>query len=374
MEFKNQSPYLLKLSLVLFCIIAIGFIIYIGQDIIVPIAFSTLLALLLLPLNKRLEPKIGRAASILLTLFLALTFIVAIIYFFSTQIAAFVDDIPTIKKQLNQHIRTIQKWLYQQFHLTRREQTEYLQEATSELSENKSGFIGQTFLTITESIFFLVLLPIYTFLILYYRDMIKSFLINVFSTHHKENVKEVINESRLIVQSYMVGLLIEMGIIATINTAGFLLFGIKYAFFLGLLAALLNLIPYIGMLIASIFCMLVTLTTSNDLTKVLWVALVLVVVQFFDNNILMPKVVSSRVKINALITIFGVLAGGAIAGISGMFLSIPVIAILKVIFDRIEALKPWGELMGDEITHTRKGRLLKHLAAVKARRKKELSG
>ncbi len=204
--------------------------------------------------------------------------------------------------------------------------------------------------------------------------MIESFLINVFSTHHKDKVKEVIKESRLIVQSYMAGLLIEMGIIATINTAGFLLFGIKYAFFLGLLAALLNLIPYIGMLIASIFCMLVTLTTTNDLTKVLWVAVVLTVVQFFDNNILMPKVVSSKVKINALITIFGVLAGGAIAGISGMFLSIPVIAILKVIFDRIEALKPWGELMGDEITHTRKGRLLKHLAAVKARRKKELSG
>ena len=374
MELKGQSSYLVKLSLTLFCVIAISFITYIGQDIIVPIAFSTLLALLLLPLNKKLEPKIGRAASILLTLFLALIFIVAIIYFFSTQIAAFVDDIPTIKKQLNQHIRTVQRWVYQQFHLTRREQTEYLQEATSELSNNKTGFIGQTFLSITESIFFLVLLPIYTFLILYYRDMIKSFLINVFSTHHKENIKEVINESRLIVQSYMVGLLIEMGIIATINTAGFLLFGIKYAFFLGLLAALLNLIPYIGMLIASIFCMLVTLTTTNDLTQVLWVAAVLIVVQFFDNNFIMPKVVSSRVKINALVTIFGVLTGGAIAGIAGMFLSIPVIAILKVIFDRVDGLKPWGELMGDEITHTRRGRLLKHLAAVKVKRKKGLSG
>ncbi len=109
MEFKDQSPYLLKLSLTLFCVIAIGFIIYIGQDIIVPIAFSTLLALLLLPLNKRLEPKIGRAASILLTISLAIIFITAIIYFFSTQIAAFVDDIPTIKKQFNQHIRTFQR-------------------------------------------------------------------------------------------------------------------------------------------------------------------------------------------------------------------------------------------------------------------------
>ncbi len=197
--------------------------------------------------------------------------------------------------------------------------------------------------------------------------MIKKFFINIFSNEHKPKIQEVITESKLIVQSYMTGLLIEMGIITAINTAGFLIVGIKYAFFLGLLAALLNLIPYIGMLIASVFCMLVTVTTSNDLSKVLWVAVVLGVVQFFDNNLIMPKIVSSRVKINALITIFGVLVGGAIAGISGMFLSIPVIAISKVICDRIEELKPYGEIMGDDITYARRGRLLKHLRS----RKKE---
>ena len=373
MESKTQFPYLVKLSLVLFCIIALSFIIYVGQDIIVPIAFSTLLALLLLPLNKKLEPRLGRVGAILLSLFLSIIFLVVIIYFFTTQIAAFVDDIPTIKKQLNEHVKTVQRWVYQQFHLTRREQTEYIQQATTELNGNKTGYIGQTFLTITQSIFFLILLPIYTFLILYYRDTIKRFLVTVFSDHHRQKVQEVIKESRLIVYGYMIGLLIEMGIIAAINTAGFLLVGIKYAIFLGLLAAMLNLIPYIGMLIASIFCMLVTLTTSNDLTKIIWVAVVLLVVQFFDNNIIMPKVVSSRVKINALMTILGVLVGGAIAGISGMFLSIPVIAIIKVIFDRIETLKPWGELLGDEITYTRKGRLIKRFAAAKAKRKKTLS-
>jgi len=373
MEYKDQFPYLGRLSLILFCIIAISFIIYIGQDIIVPVAFSTLLALLLLPLNKKLEPKVGRVASILLSISLSILFIVVIIYFFSTQIAAFVDDVPKIKRQLNEHIRTVQKWIYQQFHLTRREQTEYIEQATSEINENKSGFIGQTFLTITQSIVSLVLLPIYSFLILYYRDMLKKFLVSVFADHHRKKVVEVIKESRLIVYGYMVGLLIEMGIIAAINTAGFLLVGIKYAFFLGLLAAMLNLIPYIGMLIASIFCMLITLTTSNDLMKIVWVAVVLMVVQFFDNNIIMPKIVSSRVKINALMTILGVLVGGAIAGISGMFLSIPAIAILKVIFDRVEGLKPWGELLGDDITYTRKGRLIKRFTASKAKRKKALS-
>jgi len=121
----------------------------------------------------------------------------------------------------------------------------------------------------------------------------------------------------------MMGFLVEMAIVAIINSLGFILFGIKYAIFLGLLAALLNLIPYIGMLIASVFCALATLGNSNNISDVIAVVVILTVVQFFDNNLIMPKVVSSKVKINVLITILGVLAGRLVAGVSGMFLSIP---------------------------------------------------
>jgi hypothetical protein len=77
-----------------------------------------------------------------------------------------------------------------------------------------------------------------------------------------------------------------------------------------------------------------------------------VVVQFLDNNILVPLIVSSKVKINALVSIVGIIIGGALAGVSGMFLAIPIIAVLKVIFDRIDGLKPWGILLGDNLTKT----------------------
>ena len=164
--------------------------------------------------------------------------------------------------------------------------------------------------------------------------MIYTFFIRFFGSNHTEKVKEVLLELRFIVQGYMIGLLVEMAIVAIINSLGFVLFGIKYAIFLGLLAALLNLIPYIGMLITSVFCALVTLSNLNQISDVVAVVVILTVVQFFDNNVIMPKVVSSKVKINALITILGVLAGGLIAGVSGMFLSIPTIAILKIVFDR----------------------------------------
>lgn len=360
MQIGNTQPFLVKMSLILFCLLAIGFIIWIGQDIIVPIAFATLLAILLLPFNNFLEKKLSRVWAISLSLTISLVVLIGFIYFFTLHVGTFVDDLPQIKSQLNRHLRTVQTWAYNQFHLTRVEQKQYIDKATSQIqAKDGGGFLGQTLISITNSIIFIVLLPIYTFLILYYRNMIRKFLVSIFADHHREHVLAVIRESKLIVQGYMAGLLIEMGIITVINYAGFLIIGIKYAFFLALLSATLNMVPYIGMLIAAIICMLVTLTTSNNISDIGWVVLVLTIVHLFDNNFITPKIVSSRVKINALMTIFGVLAGGAIAGISGMFLSIPFIAIIKIIFDRIEPLKPWGEILGDDITYIEKGKILK---------------
>jgi predicted PurR-regulated permease PerM len=110
----------------------------------------------------------------------------------------------------------------------------------------------------------------------------------------------------------------------------------------------LNLIPYVGALIGNIIGVLLTLSSSQELWPILAVLGTIAFVQFLDNNILMPRIVGSKVKINALATIVGVIVAGALAGISGMFLSLPVIAVLKIIFDRTNNLKKWGVLFGDE--------------------------
>jgi predicted PurR-regulated permease PerM len=192
-------------------------------------------------------------------------------------------------------------------------------------------------------------LPIYTFLILFYRTTIKTFFVSVFKNGEEERVHEVLSESGTIAQQYITGLLIETTIVFSLNTLGFLILGIKYAVFLALLAALLNLIPYVGMLVANIICMVVTLISSENISDVLWVGIILAAVQFIDNNFGMPLVVGNKVRINALVTIIGVLIGGALCGVPGMFLAIPGLAVLKVIFDKVPGLKPWGLLLGDEI-------------------------
>ena len=178
------------------------------------------------------------------------------------------------------------------------------------------------------------------------------FFIASFSEHHTERVKDILAKTKRVIKGYIVGLFIEMLIVAAMNCIGFFILGVKYALLLGVIAALLNLIPYLGIFTACLLSLLITFTTATPST-VLGVAVVLIIVHIIDSNILLPKVVGSKVKINALVTILGVILGSTIWGIPGMFLAIPIIAILKVIFDGVDSLNPWGMLLGDDAAAVR---------------------
>jgi predicted PurR-regulated permease PerM len=163
-----------------------------------------------------------------------------------------------------------------------------------------------------------------------------------------DSLKDAMEETQVIVKSYLIGLLIQITYITILLGGVLMLFGNKHALLIGVIFAILNLIPYVGALIGNVIGVLLTITASVELGPVWTVLIVIAAVQFLDNNILMPKIVGSKVRINALASIVGVIIGGAIAGVSGMFLSLPVIAVLKIVFDRSEQFKQWGVLFGDE--------------------------
>ena len=173
-----------------------------------------------------------------------------------------------------------------------------------------------------------------------------DFIGQLFPDEKHEIVHDVLTQTKSLIQSYLVGLLLEASIVATMNSTALLLLGIEYAILIGIIGALLNLIPYIGGIIAIALPMLVALATKEPV-YVLFVFAAYLVVQLIDNNFIVPKVVASKVKINALVSIVVVLIGGALWGVAGMFIAIPLTAILKVIFDRIDSLKPFGFLLGD---------------------------
>jgi predicted PurR-regulated permease PerM len=162
-------------------------------------------------------------------------------------------------------------------------------------------------------------------------------------------VEDVLLNTKKIIQSYVVGLFIEFIVIAILNSLGLLMIGIRYAFLLGIIGALLNFIPYLGALIAASIYMLIAFITMPPI-YVLYVLIMYGIIQVIDNNFLIPRIVASRVQINALASIVSVIIGGAIWGIPGMFLSIPLIAIVKVVCDHVDSLNAWGFLLGDKIS------------------------
>ncbi len=354
MDAQTNTRFYQKLSFNLLTISLICVGLYFGKDIIIPILFSVLLANILLPLTQYLiKRKFSKSLSILLPLSLSIIMGVAILYFLSHQIIIFIDDIPALKERMNEVSHSFQVWFRQNTDITIRKQNQYIHDTVNDIKDNAPGMglVGLTVDSLVGILAYAVLIPLYTFLVLYYRSNIKLFLINIFKNGSEKNVTDVLTESTTVAQRYLTGLLIETILVFSFNAIGFLILGIKYAVFLALFAALLNLIPYVGILVANILSMLITMASSNEISAVLWVGAILALVQFLDNNFGMPLIVGNKVRINALVTIIGVFVGGALCGIPGMFLAIPGLAVLKVIFDKVPELKPWGILLGDNRLH-----------------------
>lgn len=351
MDHSRETPFYLRFGITVLSLGVLAVGLHFGRGIVLPFFFGILLAILLLPVTKALQRwHFGKIPSIAISILAAMFVIGIIVYFLSAQIGTFVADFPTLEKRFNELLWTAQKWVQENLNIGMREQREYIDETAEKMKTDSPKIVSRTVLTLTGAVSYLVFLPIYGFLILYHKDMIKKFLIEICKNGNEDKVREVLQESQLISQQYITGLLIELCIVFTLNTIGFLILGIKYPVFLALLSAFLNIVPYIGMLIANIISILVTLMSSQEPVDAVWVFVVLTAVQLVDNNVLMPWIVGNKVKLNAISIILGVLISGALAGVAGMFLAIPALAVLKLIFERVDHLKPWAILLGDETT------------------------
>ncbi len=341
------QPFYQKLSHTLIALSLITLAIYLGQDIVVPLAMAGLLSVLLRPIEERLiRWKFPKVVAISIALLLAIVVLVGLAVFLSMQLAQFSDDLPKLKQHINDVYTQVRGWVQREYKVSYKQQDQYIQQAQSQTMDSLQGAGSLSF--ITGPLGTLILLPIYVFLLMYYRTMLLHFVMILFSQQQTARVREIMGEIKVVIQSYVVGLLFETASVAALNTLGLVILGVQYAVLLGVIAAILNLIPYIGGLVAIVLTVLITFVNQPEPATLLGVGVVFLVVQFIDNNVLVPVIIGSKVRINALISIVAVLIGGALAGVSGMFLSIPVVAILKVIFDRVEGLEPWGVLIGDQ--------------------------
>lgn len=344
---SSRFAFYIQASQMLIGMLALGFILYIGQDIILPLVFALVLAILVNPIVTHFEANnLGRVLAIILTVLLTFLFVCAIVYFISAQLANISDALPKLEGKFNEMLDQVIQWVSNNFHLSARNINKWVAKIKTENLGDGTGLIRTTIATITDVLVFIFLIPVYMFLFLYYKPLLLEFVARLFPTHQHATVAEVLIQSKKLIQSYLVGLCIEALIMAVLNSTALLILGIDYAILIGITGALLNVIPYLGGVTSVLIPMVLALVTKEPIYA-LWVLVAYSIIQFFDNNFIVPRIVASKVKVNALISIIVVFIGSAIWGLPGMFLSLPLTAIVKVIFDHIEPLKPWGFLIGD---------------------------
>jgi predicted PurR-regulated permease PerM len=358
MDISFKIPFYAQVALIFISIFAFILTMSIGEQILIPIVFATILAILLNPVvNYLILKKVNKIVAISIAVILTFIAVAGVLYIISLQLSTISDTYPQLKGKINVTSTAIIQWVSEEFHISKSKINEWITITQSKAISNFA--IGEKLTEVGQLLMTGVLLPVYLFMILYYKPLLMEFIRKLFKAEHHIALAEVLINSKKIIQTYLVGLFFEMVIVALLNIAGLLVIGIDYAIILGIIGAIVNIVPYIGGIIAIALPMSIAFITKNSITYPILVFLVYIFIQFIDNHYIIPRIVASRVKINALVSIIVVLVGAAVWGIPGMFLSIPLIAILKVIFDHVESLKPWGYLLGNTVPSATKYSFIK---------------
>lgn len=345
-----KVPFYAKVSLFLTGIYVFTCILIHTQDIILPIIYSVIIAISVSPAVKYLtvRKKINPTLAITIVLVVTLLVIVGIILLVLSQASLLSESWPQLMTKLQGLLRQSVTWAAGFFNISPGKINTWIANTQSDLYENSGSVIGTTITTMGGVLATAFLTPVYTFMLLLYQPHLLEFFHRLFGARNNNKVNEILHETKTIIQNYLTGLFIEFAIIAVLNSLGLFVLGIEYAVLLGVIGAFLNVIPYLGGIIGVVLFMVVALLTKAPI-YLLYVAVLYSVIQLIDNNYIVPKIVGSKVKLNALISIIAVIAGAALWGIPGMFLSIPMLAVVKLILDRIESMKAWGFLLGDTL-------------------------
>ena len=342
-----QIPLFAKIVLIIIGLFVFFTIMFIAQRIIVPIVFAIIIAIVLHPaVNWLTRLKINRIIAIGLVFLVASLILVAFGTLMVSQIQRFSESWPILSEKINTIFTQNIADAAIRYDIDPQKIYDWISTAKTEFIGRGSAMIGQSLVVIGNGLVILFLIPVYVFMILFYQPLLHDFIFKLFRDDNHSQVTKMVSQTKVVIQRYLVGLIFEFIIVAALNSAALLMLGIQYAILLGIIGALLNIIPYLGGVISVALFMLIALVTKSP-AYMFYVLAAYSIIQFVDNNYIIPKIVASKVRINALFSIIVVIAGNALWGIPGMFLAIPLLAIVKLIFDNNDSLKPWGFLLGD---------------------------
>lgn len=343
-----KLPFYARLALTLFAVALILLFMWAGRSLLVPLFFSFLVAILLHPLVLFFERhRFPRALASVTSLLIFLILFGALFYFFSHQMVRLSRDLPSLQEKITEKWESVQNWISEKYHITNNQQKNYVNKSATGILNTAVNSVATTFVGIAETVILTIFFFIFTFFILNYRRLLMRFILELFDDSHNEKVQGIISRIRTLINGYVLGLLIEMSVVGVLIFISLKVIGVKYALLFSIMAAVLNIIPYLGIYLCMALAMLVT-ATSGSTGQVLAVGIVFLVTHFADANVILPHVVGGKMKMNPFITILAVLIGRLVWGIPGMFLFIPLTAMIRLISQEVPGMKPWAILISEQ--------------------------
>jgi len=336
-------------------IIGIVVVLYFGQGFLLPLVVAALLAMLLNPLQDKLIAwgwptglSIAGAVGVLLLFFIGLFAAIG------QQAASFADSWPETKERISDQVSTLREAYGLESILPkvpgieeRKESAKNAQGGESSMpvsGEGIMGFISSTFGILGD----FILMLIYVILLLSQKDRLREFALRLAPDEKRGLTHQTLNESRDIVQNYLRGYMILIGILATLYSIGFLVSGLDYAILIAVLAATLSLIPYLGNIIGGLFAVALAYSSGGELSAVYGVLITMGLAQVLESYVLTPMIIGDEVDLNPLVTIFCVVGMSILWGPVGAIVAIPIFAILRIVFSHVDGLRDYAFLLGQK--------------------------
>jgi len=339
-------------------VFAIFAILIFAQPILVPLSVSLLMSFILLPLAKKFESwRINRIPAVFLSIFAVTIIVGGVIYFFSTQIINLSEEFSMFKEKILGVFADVTLYANNNLkfvpNLGKYEITDQIK---SWVNNSAGSLLSKTFNSTASIIAGLLITIVFTFLLLIYRKGLTQAFVLFFPKDKRATALKMFKNVQQVGQKYLLGMATIILILGFVDSIGLWIIGIDNPFLFGFLAAFLAIIPYVGTVLGASIPVLYAFVTFESTWPAVAVAIFFWGVQVIENNILTPKIVGGRLKVNALIAILSIITGASVWGVAGMILFLPFASMLKVVCEEYEELKPIALLIGDQNDDEKDGR------------------
>jgi len=343
---KNQYPISIRISFFLLATILFFYSVIVAKEFLFPIVLGLLFGYLLYPIASLLEKRIPRILASLLSIILFLIVVGSAIFLLYKQAGGLIDSFPDYKNKALTNIDHFEEFIERQTGLSDLRLVDFIRGWVKSLFETGNNALNIAFNYTTGTIFRIGILPVYIFLFLFYRTKLAIFILQLAPENKRYQTINVLRKYSHVVPRYMGGVSTVVIILMFLNSTGLLIIGLNHAILFGIISALFNFIPYFGTLIGGAVPFLFALLTGESPLFALNVLILFAIIQFTENNILTPNIVGSSLNLNPMVIIIGLIAGGMVWGIPGMFAVVPLLAMLNILAENIESLKPYSFLLG----------------------------